>query len=199
MSRIPYPTDAELDDDARAILAALPALNVVRMFAGAPAALRPLTDLGQAILLHSQLDPRLRQIAILSVAHATGSTYERAQHEEVSRAVGVSDAEIEAASDNQLEALPEDAQLGARFAAAIASDVSADEQLTTAVLELLGRRQATELVVCCAFYCAVARIIATCGVEVEDAVPTAGIDPQAWAAGETDSSSDETKEHRDDR
>ncbi len=46
MSRIPYPTDSELGDDARAILAALPPLNIVRMFAGAPAALRPLTDLG---------------------------------------------------------------------------------------------------------------------------------------------------------
>lgn len=61
MSAIPYPTDGELDADARSLLAQLPPLNVVRMFAGAPAALRPLTDLGQAILLHSELDPRLHR------------------------------------------------------------------------------------------------------------------------------------------
>ncbi|MBA3300861.1 MAG: carboxymuconolactone decarboxylase family protein [Thermoleophilaceae bacterium] len=180
MSRIPYPADAELDDDARAILAALPPLNIVRMFAGAPAALRPLTDLGQAIILHAELDPRLRQIAILSVAHASGSEYERAQHENVSRALGVSDEDIAAASTGNVEALEPDARLVARFAASIARDVEADEDLTEAVLELLGRRQATELVVCCAYYCAVARVIATCGVELEDTLPSAGIAPNAW-------------------
>ena len=192
MSGIPYPTDAELDDDARAILAALPPLNVVRMFAGAPAALRPLIDLGQANLLHAELDPRLRQIAILSVARATGSSYERAQHEQVSRAVGVSDADIEAASEGDLEALEPDARLVARFAVAIARDVGAGDELTAQVLELLGRRQATELVICCSYYCAVARIIATCGVEVEDTLPTAGIDADAWGAQRTGSSPDES-------
>ena len=49
------------------------------MFANAPAALRPLVELGQANLLHAELDARLRQIAILSVARDTGSEYERAQ------------------------------------------------------------------------------------------------------------------------
>ena len=168
MTGIPYPTEAELDDDARAMLAALPPLNVVRMFAGAPAALGPLTDLGQAILLESELDPRLRELAILAVARTTGSGYERVQHEQVSRAIGVSDADIAAASAGDLDALDPEARLVARFAAAVARDVRADDELTAAVLELLGRRQATELVVCCAYYSAVARIIATCGVEIEE-------------------------------
>jgi len=185
MSAIPYPAEAELDDDAREILGALPPLNIVRMFAGAPAALRPLTDLGQAILLRSELDPRLREIAVLTVARATGSGYERAQHEEVSRAIGMTGADIEAASDGDLESLDPDARLVARFAEAISRDVEAGAELTAEVLELLGRRQATELVVCCAYYCAVARIIATCGVEVEETPASAGLDPKAWdgAAG----------------
>ena len=187
MSRIPYPTDSELGDDARAILAALPPLNIVRMFAGAPAALRPLTDLGQAILLHSELDPRLRQIAILTVARTTGSSYERAQHENVSRAVGMPEIEIRAVIAGDLEALEAPAQLVARFAEEIVRGVEAGEDTTAAVLELLGRRQATELVVCCAYYSAVARIIATCGVELEDTLPTAGLDPDAW--GERDGGS----------
>lgn len=191
MSRIPYPTDAELDDDARAILDALPPLNVVRMLAGAPAALRPLTDLGQAILLHSELDPRLRQIAILTVARVSGSDYERAQHENVSRAVGVSDADIEATSAGNLDALDPAARQVARFAEEIARDVEAGEESTAAVLELLGRRQATELVVCCAYYSAVARIIATCGVEVEEALPTANLDPGDWAAARAEPSVNE--------
>lgn len=186
MNRIPYPTDDELDDDARTILAELPPLNVVRMFANAPAALRPLTDLGQANLLHAELDPRLRQIAILTIARVSRSEYERAQHENVSRAVGMAEHEIAAAVNGDLEGLDEPAQLIVRFAEQIAADVAADEETTVAVLELLGRRQATELVVCCAYYCAVARIIGTCGVELEDTLPTAGIDADAWAARRTE-------------
>jgi len=190
MSRIPYPTDAELDDDARSLLAALPPLNVLRMFANAPAALGPLTDLGQAILLRAELDPRLRQIAILSVARATGSAYERAQHEQLSRMLGVDGAEVDAASAGDLQALDSDARLIARFAEAVARDVDAGEELTAAVLELLGRRRTTELVICCAWYSAVARIIATCGIEVEETLPTAGIDLEEWADAQAEPGTD---------
>lgn len=196
MSRIPYPTDDELDQEAREILAGLPPLNIVRMFAGAPAALRPLTDLGQANLLHAELDPRLRQIAILTVARVSDSEYERAQHENVSRALGLADEEISAAVGGDLDRLDEPAQLVGRFAEQIARDVSADEATTAAVLELLGRRQATELVVCCAYYCAVARIIATCGVELEDTLPTAGIDAEAWNAAGANPNSTKGEESR---
>lgn len=187
MSRIPYPADADLDEESRSILGELPPLNVVRMFAGAPAALKPLTDLGQAILLRSELDPRLREIAILSVARACGSEYERAQHEEISRAIGMSDADIEAASAGDLDALDTAARLVARFAEAVTRDVDAGDALTAEVLELLGRRQATELTICCAYYAAVARVIATCGVELEDTLPSEGIDPDDWDAGRTGS------------
>lgn len=180
MSRIPYPTDADLDDGARQVLQSLPPLNVVRMFAGAPAALKPLTELGQAILLGAELDPRLREIAILTVARTTGSDYERAQHENISRALGMSEAELEAVAAGDLDALDEQARLVARFAEEVTRDVQAAETTTAAMLHLLGRRQATELVVCCAYYAAVARIIATCGVELETELPTAGIDPDAW-------------------
>ena len=182
MSRIPYPTDAELDEQARELLGSLPPLNVVRMFANAPAALRPLSDLGQAILLGSELDARLREIAILTVARETGSAYERAQHEALSRALAIPDVDIEAASAGDLEALDEEARLVARFAAAIAANVDAGPELTDAVLERFGRRQAVELIICCSYYCAVARIIATCGVEVEEVVASAEIDPDEWTS-----------------
>jgi len=180
VTRIPYPTDDELDEGAREILAALPPLNVARMFAGAPAALGPLTDLGQAILLRSELDPRLREIAILSVARATGSAYERAQHEALSRALEMSESDIAAASGGDLGALDDETALVARFAFSVARDIAAEADLTAEILAMLGRRQATELVVCCAYYSAIARIIATCGVELEESLPTANIDPKEW-------------------
>jgi alkylhydroperoxidase family enzyme len=175
MARIPYPEESELSDEARELLTKVPPLNVTRMFAGAPASLRPMLDLGRSILLESELDPRLRELAILAVAHATASGYERFQHEALSRALGIPDAEIDAIAAGRYDGLDPEARLVTTFADEVARNGSATEERTTAVLELLGRRQATELVVCCAYYSAVARIIATCGVELEDVSPIAGM------------------------
>lgn len=180
MTRIPLPIDDELTAEARELLAQLPPLNIVRMFAGAPAVLRPLTDLGQAILLHAELDPRLREIAILAVARTSDSLYETVQHENICRAIGMPEDEIRSAAWGGVDDLDPDAQLVWRFGEQIARDVRADEELTAQVLDRLGRRQATELVVACAFYSAVARIIETCGVEMEEHLPTADINPDDW-------------------
>lgn len=180
MSRIPLPTDEELTPEAKELLGNLPPLNIVRMFAGAPAALKPLTDLGQAVLLQAELDPRLREIAILAVARTSDSDYERLQHENICKAIGMSDEETRAAADGDLETLDEEAQLVWRFGQEIARDVRASEELTAQVLERFGRRQATELVVACATYSAIARIIETCGVELEETLPTQDIDPDDW-------------------
>jgi 4-carboxymuconolactone decarboxylase len=180
MTRIPYPTEDELSVEARELLDQLPPLNILRMFAGAPAALRPMSDLGQAVLLRAELDPRLREIAILAVAHASDSRYEGAQHENICRLLGMPEEEIRAAADGQPQRLDRDAALVWRFGESIARDVRAEEALTSEVLELLGRRQATELVIACAYYSAVARVIETCGVEMEERLPTADIDPDDW-------------------
>jgi 4-carboxymuconolactone decarboxylase len=180
MSRIPYPTDEELSDEAKELLATMPPLNIARMFAGAPASFKALSELGQAILLYSQLDPRLREVAILAVARTSDSEYERLQHENVGRLVGMPEEEVRAAADGDVDALDEEARLVWRFAEQIASKVRADEDITAEILARFGRQQATELVVCCAFYSAVARIIETTGVELEDELPTANIDPDEY-------------------
>ncbi len=180
MPRIPLPTDDELTDESKELLANLPPLNVIRMFAGAPASLKPLTELGGSILLQSELDPRLREIAILAVARTSDSDYERLQHENICRAIGMEESEIRAASDPDPDRLDPEAKLVWRFGEQIARDVRADEDLTTQILERFGRRQATELVVACATYSAIARIIETCGVELEEELPTADIDPDDW-------------------
>jgi 4-carboxymuconolactone decarboxylase len=185
MSHIPYPEEGEIDEETRQALESLPPLNIVKMFAGAPAAFRPLTDLGQAVLLHAELDAQLRQVAVLTIARVTGSEYERVQHENVALLVGVHEEVIEALRVGETGPLSRDQELIARFAEDVARNVGADPGLTAQVLELLGRRQTMELVVCCAYYSAVARIIETCGVQVEDEVPSASFtqadtDPGRW-------------------
>lgn len=180
MSRIPYPTDDELSGEALELLGRVPPLNVIRMFAGAPAALSPMVELGEAILLRGELDPRLREIAILAVARTSGSDYERLQHENICRLIGMPEEEVRAAGDGRPDALDPEAALVWRFAQQVARDVRADESATAEILERLGRRQATELVIACAYYSAVARVIETCGVELEAHLPTADLDPRDY-------------------
>ena len=76
----------------------------------APALGRPLQDLGAAIRYQTGLSARVREIAILCVAAATGSAFERYAHERVGRAVGLTDKELadlahgRFASDDPVEA-----------------------------------------------------------------------------------------------
>jgi len=55
-----------------------------------------LQELGAAIRFRTQLSPRVREMAILVVAQAWDSGYERASHEPIGREAGLTEPEIEA-------------------------------------------------------------------------------------------------------
>ncbi|HUN78455.1 MAG TPA: hypothetical protein VMU32_06010 [Solirubrobacteraceae bacterium] len=60
---IPLPTDDELAPEHRELLATMPPLNVFRMVAGSPRALRPFLGLGGAVL-SSALDAPRRELVV---------------------------------------------------------------------------------------------------------------------------------------
>ena len=62
----------------------------------APPVGHALQELGAAIRFRSELAPRIREMAILAVAQAWDSAYERASHEPIGREAGLTDEEIEA-------------------------------------------------------------------------------------------------------
>ncbi len=65
----------------------------------APPVGHALQELGAAIRFRSELAPRIREMAILAVAQAWDSVYERASHEPIGREAGLTDEEIEALRD----------------------------------------------------------------------------------------------------
>jgi len=75
-----------------------------------PALGAPLQELGSAVRYATGLGDRLREIAILAVAAATSSRFERYAHERVGRAAGLTDDELAAlaagtfTSDDPVEA-----------------------------------------------------------------------------------------------
>jgi 4-carboxymuconolactone decarboxylase len=65
----------------------------------APPAGHALQELGAAIRFRTELAPRIREMAILVVAQAWDSAYERASHEPIGREAGLTEEEIGALRD----------------------------------------------------------------------------------------------------
>jgi alkylhydroperoxidase family enzyme/ketosteroid isomerase-like protein len=180
---VPLPSDDELRDDARQIIANLPPLNVFRMVATLPDALRPFLQLGSAVLSDPAIDARVREAAILRVAHITGARYEWAQHEQIGRAAGLGDAEIEALrSDDPAAVLDVDAALAARIAEEISRDVRLSDGGLEALLDRYGPSGAASLILCASYYNMVSRFLESTRVEIESEPLLGGKTPAEFAS-----------------
>jgi 4-carboxymuconolactone decarboxylase len=94
VARLPYVDPAEAPSTVRDALENTPPLNVFRMTAHASTAFRPFLRYGGTLLARLDLDPVLRELAILRVAVCAGCDYERVQHEPIAAGVGASAEEI---------------------------------------------------------------------------------------------------------
>jgi 4-carboxymuconolactone decarboxylase len=166
--KILLPADSELTPEVREVLATMPPLNIFRMLACAPANLKPFFDWGISLLFQTELDARLREIAILRVAHVTRSKYEWTQHATIARRVGVSEGEIAAvAVDGNVSGLDSDGLLVCRVAEEISRDVRLSDEALKAILDRFGRRQAVELILNCSHFNMVSRLLESTRVEIE--------------------------------
>ncbi len=166
--RIPLPTDEQLPAGARKILGNLPPANVFRMVANAPSSLAGFVQLAGSILLQSELDGRLREIAVLRVAHVTGSRYEWEQHIRIAAQMGVTTAEMALlATDSPVQGLGEKELLVCRAAEEISRDVRLSDEALSALLATFGQRQTTELILCCAYFNMLSRFLESTRVELD--------------------------------
>jgi alkylhydroperoxidase family enzyme len=166
---IPLPADDELPEEVRNALATLPPLNVFRMVAGLPESFRPFLQLGGSLLGDKQIDARIREIVILRVAHVTQAQYEWAQHVQLGRNVGVSEAEIGAIQSDDAEGVlgPEEA-LASRVATEISRDVRLSDEALQELIDRYGTRSACSLILCASYYNMVSRFLESTRVPIED-------------------------------
>jgi alkylhydroperoxidase family enzyme len=170
--RVPLPADEDLDPEDREILAKLPALNVFRMMANAPASFRPWVEFAFSILAKAEFDARKREIAILRVAHVTRASYEWFQHVIVAKRVGVTDEEIEKiAVERPVTELDEEGNLLCRVADEISTEVRLGDDALQQILDRYGTRQATELIVCVSYFNMLSRLLESLRVELEEESP----------------------------
>ena len=165
MPRIPYPDVSKLPESTQRTLASLP-LNVIRMSAHAS---QPMFDaqgqLGRAIANPEVLDPRVRETVILRVAHLSDSAYELHHHIPLGRAVGLTEAELEAIARRDYGALDPLLAAAARFTDEVVMHISCSDETLARLRKVASDQTLVNIVLTIGCYMSVARLIAVTAIE----------------------------------
>ena len=172
MARIPYPDTAQAPERVRETLEALPPLNIFRMLSHAETAVLPFMRFGGAILGELQLDPRLRELAILQVAAQAEARYEWVQHTAIAKAVGVGDDQVAAVENDDLDSasLSDAERAVLRFAAEVVEAPRVSDDTFAAVRQSLSSREIVELLLTVGEYLMLARVMTTLELELDEPV-----------------------------
>jgi AhpD family alkylhydroperoxidase len=173
MARVSYVGTAEAQGDAREVLAKMESrgsgiLNLHRALAHSPNLLRNFMRLGNSLLFHGVLSPRLRELAILRVAELTGAKYEWAHHVPIAREVGVREEQIAAltgwATSAHFEAR-ERAVLA--YADSVTSKVGVSDEVFREARTYLSEAEMVELTLVAGYWGMVARLLVALEIDVE--------------------------------
>ncbi|PJK30906.1 carboxymuconolactone decarboxylase family protein [Minwuia thermotolerans] len=171
MARVKYLTKDDLAEDDRPLLERS-GINLFRALANNPSAARAFAHLGSHIRNGSELDGRIRELAILTVGWLARSPYEWSHHIRIGYDFGVSEADIEGliaeaeGRDSDLDPL---AKLACRAAREMTLDGAVADATFDALEGHLGHDLIIELVLAVATYNAVVRILGSLQIDVEDA------------------------------
>ena len=144
-------------------------INLYAAMAHSPVALRRFLEF-MSCLWESTVPARLREIAILSVAAASGARYPLGWHILDAKDAGLTGLEIDAAIDGDAsDALSAEEAAVAYFAWELALDAQVDEANFRAVAEFMDERQLVELTMIVGAYCLVARVANGLNIDLDDA------------------------------
>lgn len=168
MAKVPYLSPADLSEADRPLLNR--PINLFRALAHSPGGLRAHSAMGEWIRWHCELDPRLRELAILQVGYLTASPYEFSHHVHIGHDFGVTDNDVEAliaATEGREHGLGE---LESAVLAA-ARQLTDERRIEPGTWEVLARHldrgRLVDLVEIIGFYNGVVRVLAALEVDVE--------------------------------
>ena len=100
MPRIPYyETENATGKHAEFLGKLKPMLNIYRMLANSEQGAKGFLRMGNALLNRCELDPVLRELAIIRVGRLSRAAYEVFQHERIGREAGITEDKIVALRD----------------------------------------------------------------------------------------------------
>ena len=176
MARVPYVTQDDLDPEYREYLVSAlqdKPLNVYAAIGNNPAVLAGLRAFLRALWTDTGLSERHRELVIMAVAAESRSTYEWHQHVAIASDAGLTPAEINAVSTDDLEAFPSEEVALVEYARAVADGRVTDE-LHDAVEDAFGPEVVVGIAGVVAGYFGLARMIDALGVELESGEEFAG-------------------------
>jgi len=161
------------------VLEQLPAqLNIFRMAANSETTFRPFLGLGTAILASKTFDAKLREMVILQVGKISRGAYEWIQHVPIAQACGVTNEQILALEQGNLDAACFGAEDKAvlRFATDACRNVKASKETFNEVAKHLSPGQIVELLMIVGFYRTVAVLTESTDIEIDEPVGTSIVD-----------------------
>jgi len=171
MPRIPYYDVEQATGKHAEFLGKLkPHLNIFRMLANSEYGLKGFVRMGNGLLHRCELEPQLREIAILRVGRLSRAAYEVFQHERIAREVGVDDGKIAALRDATVAApaFTDHEMAVLRFTDDVVRNVRASDKNLKAVQAFLSPGAVIELTLTIGYYMMVCRLLETTGVEGEE-------------------------------
>jgi 4-carboxymuconolactone decarboxylase len=168
MARIPYFDITQAQGRAKKQYERLANLNVFRMLGHSGEMLDGFARLGTQILNFADLDPVLREIAIIRAGVLCGSSYEVHQHRRIGRGYGMSQAlldGIDAGPDAPV--FDELQRLVMAFTDDLVNNVRASDATFDPLCKALGYKQIQELVITIGYYMMVSTFLETFDVDIE--------------------------------
>jgi 4-carboxymuconolactone decarboxylase len=184
VARLPY-ADANASPEVSRTLQSLPPLNLFRMLAHAETSFRPLLKFAGRLLVSTELDPKLRELAILRVSKLTpGAEYEWIQHYPIALGLGITQEQIDRVAGRDAPPFEDDdATLVLHFTDEVVRDASPSEETWNRISQRLSPREIIELLLVIGNYMMLGRVMATVRLDPDPPQGDAVIDNAVRRSG----------------
>lgn len=145
-------------------------LNLFRMLAHAGTTGKRVLSLGSALLSQLELQPNVRELAILQVAHESGATYEWVQHVPLARSAGVTQTQIEAIEQGSLSSglFTSREQQVLLFTKEVYSGRTISDEDFAAMTHVFTSREIVELLLTIGYYTMLARFMKVLAIDIDE-------------------------------
>jgi uncharacterized peroxidase-related enzyme len=173
MARLPYLDREQLPEPERDIFDELirqrgAVGNIFRVVAHSPLLLRRMLYFSDGLRNRTRLDPRLRELAIMTVGRLTECEYEYVHHQALARRIGVRPEQVERLAAWESDpAFNEQERAVIRYATEVTQRVRVSDATFDALRSFLDEEQIVELTLNTGFYNMVVRFLLPMQVDLE--------------------------------
>src|SRR5262249_43573941 len=173
MARLPYLDRDQLPEPERDLFDNLLAQrgsigNIFRTVAHSPLLLRRMLYFSDGLRNRTRLDPRLRELAIMTVGRLTNCDYEYVHHQALAKRVGVRPEQVERLAHWETDPAFNDQERAViRYATEMTQTVKIADSTFDALRAFLDNEQIVELTMNTGFYNMVVRFLTAMQVELE--------------------------------